>query len=83
MGIIVGDSAVRRPSGVADSDKAVHLSKVKAAVYLVYLAGPFSYGNFINRKRRYAHAVISAVFHPLEALDEGRRNNIPANDPDN
>jgi hypothetical protein len=48
MGVVLRDTAMRSPPGMADANKPFHPCKVKAAVHLAYLANPFSYGNLIS-----------------------------------
>src|SRR5919202_3778666 len=58
MRIVVCNTTMCSPAGVADPYKAFHFSKVKAALDLTYLTYTFSYGNLIiRRKSRYAYAV--------------------------
>jgi hypothetical protein len=83
VGVVCGRRAVGRPAGVGDADRAgrgIALQLAHQVGELALRAPPHQRAAI---QRAYARAVIAAVFHSPQAVDQPIRDLFPPDDADN
>ena len=76
MGVALGRSAVRRPAGVADADRAGERLAREPRLEIAQLAFGALAGQLPVFQRGDAGGIIASVFEPLKRVDQRRRDRL-------
>ncbi len=83
MRVALGRTAMGRPAGVADADRAVERLALEPAFEVAQLALGAAAGQVTALERGHACRVIAAIFEALERIDELHRHRLAAEYADN
>jgi hypothetical protein len=83
MRVVFGRAAVRRPTRMADTDRAVERLARQPCLEIPELALGAPPRQLAALERGDARGIVAAIFEALERLDELRRRRLTADDPDN
>src|ERR1700758_3968603 len=82
MGIVLGRTAMGRPAGMADADRAGERLALQPGLEILELALGAPPRECAVFQRRNARGIVAAIFEALERIDQMRRRRLTADDSD-